>query len=105
MNAIEETMEQSCVGLAALVTDEPEHRPIALAGVRALLAYIGTVASDSSGLPIAGLATAVGHDADVWIGPHRQDGGVELVGDQQLELEPGFLIGDYCTALDWHAVV
>jgi hypothetical protein len=71
----EGNMELQFVRLAALVTDEPEHHPTALAEARALLAHIGTTNGDTSDAAIAELATTVGHDVDVWFGPGQWDGG------------------------------
>ena len=85
MNSTEGNMEQSFVKLAALVTDEPEHRPTALAEARALLAHIGTV-TDPAGTAIAELATAVGHDVDVWFGPHKWDGGIVAMAAAKADL-------------------
>ena len=72
--------------LATLVTDEPDHRPTALAEARALLAHIGTVTDDPSGTPIAELAATVGQDVDVWFGPHKWDGGIVAMAAAKADL-------------------
>jgi len=79
-------MELQFVKLAALVTDEPEHRPTALAEARALLAHIGASNGDPTGAAIAELAATVGHDVDVWFGPHKWDNGETAMAAAKAEL-------------------
>jgi len=79
-------MEKAFVRLTALVTDDPDHRPAALAEARMLLAQIGSVTNNPSGAAIATLAAAVARDVEAWFGPYQWRGQAPAIAAAKADL-------------------
>jgi len=79
-------MLRTFLKLTALVPDEPNHRPAALAEARALLNSLPTLTSVPDGEDISKLAGTVARDMDLWLGPQSWNKGAAEIAAAKADL-------------------